>query len=268
MDGLQVTNAPQEKQAVSSLEPDKYTHSQTHAYPSNSHPVASSYQEQTLAQPYHNEKPLPSDSRQRIPFGLSIVAYSVLVAALMLIICGAAFGGALGAVAARKGKDCSPSDNASIGANSTSPTATATTTVFSIVTGTSSSSSTPTTASGLVADYIPLAPSQVGTAALNCTSGSSVFAPSGSQFQLNCNVNYIGNDIGLITTYRLEDCVGACANLNILTGTTSCLGVLFNANMQDVVSKNGGNWWLESKMENAAAEGTPPSVGAVLVASA
>jgi hypothetical protein len=104
---------------------------------------------------------------------------------------------------------------------------------------------------------------------LNCTTGSSLYTLDGSQFQLNCNTNYPGNDIGFITAYRLEDCIGACANLNTLTtgSTTPCLGVLFNANMHDLVTKNGGNCWLKSAMKNAQNDTLPPTVGAVLVAT-
>ena len=70
---------------------------------------------------------------------------------------------------------------------------------------------------------------------------------------MNSNVNYLGNDISLITAYRSEDCVRACQNLNTIMGMTTCRGFLFNANLQRVVAENGGNCWLGRAM--------PPSVG-------
>ncbi len=110
MDGLQIANNSPEKEAVlNNRDTDKYPHAQTSSYnPStaNSQPLAPDYHQHASPQ-IHDDKPLTSKSRNRIPFGLSIIAYSLLVAAVILIICGAGFGGALGAVVAGKGKDCS-----------------------------------------------------------------------------------------------------------------------------------------------------------------
>src|ERR1700761_2418392 len=111
MDGLQVANASQAREATSNHDSDKlYTQSQSYAYtPSttSSQPLAPGYQQYTQPPPMPDEKTLPQDARYRIPFGLSVIAYTFLVAAIILVICGAGFGGAIGAVAASKGKDCS-----------------------------------------------------------------------------------------------------------------------------------------------------------------
>ncbi|KIW67585.1 hypothetical protein PV04_06823 [Phialophora macrospora] len=298
MDGLQVASPLHDKHVVSGPGSDKFPLSgpSTNSYLSSpaytnppsttsSQPIGSGHrQEPVQAQAplssIHDEKStIPPDTRYRTPFGLSVIAYTALVSAIVLVICGAAFGGAIAAVAGNQDDDCSSSsgDNAALGAESGQATATATvaTTVFATITatgtgtGTGTATSTPSGEASLLANYAPVDPSQISTAALNCTTGSSIYTLKGSQFQLNCNTNYAGNDIAFITAYRLEDCVGACENLNTLTteSTTPCMGVVFNANMHSLVPQNGGNCWLKSAMKDARSDVLPPSVGAVLVAT-
>jgi hypothetical protein len=120
MDGLQVANPSHGSQAVSGRGSDKFPHpdsstSQTYTYPSSTtsnQPIVSGYQQEPVdAQgpppPIHDEKPCPPDTRYRIPFGLSVIAYTAILSAIILVICGAAFGGAIAAVAGSKEDECS-----------------------------------------------------------------------------------------------------------------------------------------------------------------
>ncbi|KIW90385.1 uncharacterized protein Z519_09030 [Cladophialophora bantiana CBS 173.52] len=266
MDGLQVASASREKQAViiRQGQADKYTSSQPYAYPG----AAS---DQLGGSDYHPSSPTPYNqplacTPSHLPCGLSVLAYTILVAAVTLAICAAGFGGGIGAIAASKDKNCSTNNNDSpIGAESQA-TITITTTTR-ITTTTTSSTATSSPVNGLVNDYAPLSPSSVNTTSLNCTTGTSVYSASGSQFQLTCDKNYPGNDIVSLITYTLDTCVEACANMNVLQAQTVCHGVMYNANLAMMVQGGNGNCWLKTAMQNPVDDDFPPSVGAALISS-
>jgi hypothetical protein len=301
MDGLQVADGSRDQKTAFEHQTDKFPSHTTSTIPTpatrNPFATTAEYGNPNAAYSQHqqpplivnDEKPFRQERRYRLPFGLSVVAYTAIIITVVAVILGAALGGAIGAVASNK-DDCSyvcgPSSwlfvkdhmtdharrlssvNGTLVPDSGSQ-AIATTTVFSTVTASSTSTSPPLGSSTLVSNYAPLLPSQVYTAALNCTSGATVITGDGSQFQTNCNTNYAGNDMLQFVAYSLDDCLGACTNLNKISAsnTVPCKGVLFNANVAACVSQGGGNCWLKSAMEGAAADILPPSVGAVLLST-
>ncbi|EXJ70565.1 uncharacterized protein A1O5_06635 [Cladophialophora psammophila CBS 110553] len=266
MDGLQVANASQEKQAVivRQGQADKYTNSQAYTYPGAvSDQLGGSDYQASPPTPYN---PPLARAPSRLPCGLSVLAYTILVAAVTLAICAAGFGGGIGAIAASKDKTCSTNNNDSpIGAQSQATTTITRTTGITATATSSTATSSPI--NGLVNDYTPLPPSTVNTTSLNCTTGTSVYSASGSQFQLTCDKNYPGNDIVSIITYTLDVCVEACANMNVLQAQTVCHGVMYNANLAMMVQNGNGNCWLKTAMQNPVDDDFPPSVGAALISS-
>lgn len=114
MDGLQVAQESQEKQAYDSRVSDKFPQPQTEP-PSN--PQTYQYADTTpvYPQPPHpitpptneEEKPLLPDRRHRVPFGLTAISYTLIVVAILVVILGAGLGGAIGAVASNNKDSCS-----------------------------------------------------------------------------------------------------------------------------------------------------------------
>ena len=83
---------------------------QTYTYPATT--ISSIAQVPTYRQPPQHpllldDKTSWHDSRYRMTSGLSRIGYTILVAIIILAILGAGYGGAIGAVAASKAKDCS-----------------------------------------------------------------------------------------------------------------------------------------------------------------
>lgn len=86
MDGLQVDESAREKTFVPP-EQEKI--------PAPEKPLPVVYSDESS----DTQRPQPSSSR--LPWGLSVLAYTFFVAGLTFLICGAGFGGALGGVVAR-----------------------------------------------------------------------------------------------------------------------------------------------------------------------
>ncbi|KIX09398.1 uncharacterized protein Z518_00477 [Rhinocladiella mackenziei CBS 650.93] len=200
--------------------------------------------------PVAPDAPTPQSPRRRLPWGLSILAYTLLIAVITFLITAGAVGGALGGVLASQDDSDSSTQTqtATVTVTNTAPTASA-------------------TPSGLVNNYTPLLPDQVNTTALQCVDQATINSATGEQFQLNCNINFPDNDMINIIAYTLDACINACSNMNTFAGEEQCRGILFNANLQKTNANQNGNCWLKSIMANPSVDRAPPSVGAVLLSS-
>ncbi|KAI1612007.1 hypothetical protein EDD36DRAFT_465854 [Exophiala viscosa] len=263
MDGLEVDTSPREKTSAAQ---DSHKFVAPQIQPAGTY-VSSPYSPEsnayTPAPQYESPPSTPNRRRSLLPCGLSILAYTILVAAVTAVIIGAAVGGGLGGALASK------SNKSAVGSSGSSSTVTMTVTSAAAtvtMTGTGTSSAT-STATGAVKNYTPLLPSQVNTTALDCNDQSTLTSESGDQFQLNCNMNYGGNDIVDFIAYTLDACIEACSSMNTVANATTCHGVMFNANMETVYAEDSGNCWLKSLMADPVVDTLPPSVGALLISS-
>ncbi|KAK5272405.1 hypothetical protein LTR99_001797 [Exophiala xenobiotica] len=256
MDGLQVDDSHREKAYVPN---DSNKMLAPHSYSIDTSTSTSPYQPphpQTLPTlpTYQSEDRTPQ--RPRMPWGLSLGAYTILIIGITAVIMGAALSGGLGGALAAKS-----SDNKSV------PTTTVTATVTNAAATATGSSAATASVTGVVRNYSPVLPAQVNTTALDCTDQATITSYSGDSYTLSCNTNYGGNDIMSFIAYTLDTCINACSNMNSIAGTTTCHGIMFNANMEKIYSEDMGNCWLKSLMASASEDGLPPSVGAVLATS-
>ncbi|KAF0635377.1 hypothetical protein FPSE5266_03438 [Fusarium pseudograminearum] len=175
---------------------------------------------------------------QRPPFGLGLWGFAGLIALLTSIIVGAAVGGGLGAALANKSSDSSaePTSCPTLD-NSTSDTA----------------------------PYVPKAASDVTNLQLNCPKTLS--DEQSQSFDMNyhfrwwCGVNAPLSekakeggtifDYVAFFSYSIEDCMGACVNMNTMDDKTHtglrCRSVVFTTNMSAVITtKQYGNCWLKN----------------------
>ncbi|QPC72278.1 hypothetical protein HYE68_003030 [Fusarium pseudograminearum] len=175
---------------------------------------------------------------QRPPFGLGLWGFAGLIAVLTSIIVGAAVGGGLGAALANKSSNSSaePTSCPTLD-NSTSDTA----------------------------PYVPKAASDVTNLQLNCPKTLS--DEQSQSFDMNyhfrwwCGVNApLGEkakeggtifDYVAFFSYSIEDCMGACVNMNTMDDKTHtglrCRSVVFTTNMSAVITtKQYGNCWLKN----------------------
>ncbi|CAF3475645.1 unnamed protein product [Fusarium graminearum] len=174
---------------------------------------------------------------QRPPFGLGLWGFAGLIAFLTAIIVGAGVGGGLGAALASKSGDSSaePTSCPTLD-NSTSDTA----------------------------PYVPKAASDVTNLQLNCPeklSDEQSHFNTGYQFRWWCGVNAPLSekakeggtifDYVAFFSYSIEDCMGACVNMNTIDDKTHtglrCRSVVFATNMSAVIeTKQYGNCWLKN----------------------
>ncbi|EYB26824.1 hypothetical protein SNK05_010310 [Fusarium graminearum] len=174
---------------------------------------------------------------QRPPFGLGLWGFAGLIAFLTAIIVGAGVGGGLGAALANKSGDSSaePTSCPTLD-NSTSDTA----------------------------PYVPKAASDVTNLQLNCPeklSDEQSHFNTGYQFRWWCGVNAPLSekakeggtifDYVAFFSYSIEDCMGACVNMNTIDDKTHtglrCRSVVFATNMSAVIeTKQYGNCWLKN----------------------
>ncbi|KAJ4580578.1 hypothetical protein HRR82_004246 [Exophiala dermatitidis] len=245
MDGLQVAQPPRGKAFV----PPEHDKFGANATPGAVDP---GYATEYTSQVGQHSPPKLS---YRFPWGLSLFTYTLLIVGITFVICGAGFGGAIGAVAANN-KHSEP--NTETVFQTTTVTATATASVPTAAVPTASA----TASAGLVNDYVVLPPDQVNTTTLTCADESTMTTKSGARYQLHCNVDFGNNDILWFISYSLEICLEACSNLNTRTGNATCNGVIYNANVGHFPA---GNCWLKSAMLNPSIEDIPPSVGATLL---
>ncbi|PCD32189.1 hypothetical protein FGRA07_09441 [Fusarium graminearum] len=174
---------------------------------------------------------------QRPPFGLGLWGFAGLIAFLTAIIVGASVGGGLGAALVNKSSDSSaePTSCPTLD-NSTSDTA----------------------------PYVPKAASDVTNLQLNCPeklSDEQSHFNTGYQFRWWCGVNAPLSekakeggtifDYVAFFSYSIEDCMGACVNMNTIDDKTHtglrCRSVVFATNMSAVIeTKQYGNCWLKN----------------------
>jgi len=79
----------------------------------------------------------------------------------------------------------------------------------------------------------PSQPQAWNEASYNCTSG----------------VNIPGADITGIIAYTLQQCMDACSTMNVVAGTTRCVGVALNGDMSARYGVGAGaNCWLKERV--------------------
>ncbi|KAM5350067.1 hypothetical protein ACJ41O_006572 [Fusarium nematophilum] len=167
--------------------------------------------------------------QQKVPFGLSILNFGILVAVVTTAIVGGGIGGGLGAALAKCNN--SESSEAPSGLNKCDQ---------------SDSSNDPN-------DYAPIPAAQVRNLTLNCPENGpngTLRTENGYRFHSYCGVNAPEtgdgniNDIVSIWAYYFDDCIGACAEMT-KNNETVCDSVFFRSNM-NVSTAQYGNCWLKS----------------------
>ena len=85
------------------------------------------------------------------------------------------------------------------------------------------------------------------------------------RFTPYCSADYNGvTDIGAIVVYSFNDCLTACASMNLNAGKNVCVGVEFNADMKNIIPGNYGNCFLKPKLNAPNMYGKNLNVGAAL----
>ncbi|KAM0563089.1 hypothetical protein ACHAPJ_001935 [Fusarium lateritium] len=196
--------------------------------------------------PGYNQEP----PKSRIPFGLGVWTFAALVALLTAIVVGAGVGGGLGAALANKSSDCS----------SDSPAASAATSAAE-----ATDTPTPTTSdSSGTATYVPKAPSDVASLALDCpdkkNKETKYKTSNGWEFNWWCGVNAaqgtpakdggIVGDVAPLIAYSIEDCMMACAAMTQRDEDSNsgarCKSFVFGKRMSAEIENLGVNCWLKN----------------------
>lgn len=190
----------------------------------------------------------------RNPFGLTPLAFGVLVALVTASIVGAAIGGGLGGALGNKEK-CQTFPSEITSTESYIPTST----LIPISSTVIPSSSTSTISTALV-DYVAPEPSLVQTLHINCPEldGTIIEDTKGDQYQVTCGYRILGNPSILtysgLAAYSLQDCIQACFLLNNWGGGGQklCAAVSWCKAMSYSAEINAGaNCWLFNSSSNA-----------------
>lgn len=199
----------------------------------------------------------PASQQSRLPFGMGVLAFSVLVAGITAIIVGGAVGGGLGGALA----NCRSTETPTVGSAGSVETAT---------TAECAPSSTATTDVDS-AFYSPKPARQVTNLTLPCSEekqDSTYNSPNTAYgFKISCYTNLGWNsqsqeggrvvDIAAIIAYTIEDCMDACAQMTRYDGNQKtgavCKSIVFNRELSDSIRSEGANCWLKngSKPESA-----------------
>ncbi|KAJ3520985.1 hypothetical protein NM208_g13492 [Fusarium decemcellulare] len=170
---------------------------------------------------------------QKVPFGLSVLTFGILVAAVTAIVVGGGVGGGLGAALSNcNSKECPSVPTSTAGCDQSN----------------SNSSDSTNDDPG---NYAPLHAADVGNVTWNCPengSNGTLTTQSGYDFNTYCGVNAPASDtikdILSFWAYYFEDCIGACADLNY-KNVTQCDSVFFRTGM-NMSRTQYGNCWLKS----------------------
>ncbi|KAM0425997.1 hypothetical protein ACHAPT_008626 [Fusarium lateritium] len=193
------------------------------------------------APPYHAGN---QSQQQKVPFGLSILSFGILVALVTAIIVGGAVGGGLGGALASCNNDNNNSES------SESPSG-----VNECDQSNNSNNTTDTNSTDTSNDpnnYAPIPAALVSNVTWYCPENGdngTIRTKDGYKFHSYCGVNAPetgdGNIVDIVTiwAYYLEDCIGACAELS-KKNRTICDSVFFRRNL-NVSKTQFGNCWLK-----------------------
>ncbi|KAH0423337.1 hypothetical protein CcaCcLH18_12251 [Colletotrichum camelliae] len=173
--------------------------------------------------------------------------YLALVLAVVIIV-GSVGGGVGGSLAVKNAQREAQS------AQESQAAATPTLTDTTIATGSPTGSTTESaTSSSTTTTWISTPTS--GLLALDCpgisgTTASMTVGGQSSRYDIECGVdnNGAGIDIIAVVSWSLDDCLRACSsfNANRESGSESCAGVQFHADIVDLVSRFSGNCFLKN----------------------
>ncbi|RMJ08925.1 hypothetical protein CDV36_011463 [Fusarium kuroshium] len=207
--------------------------------------------------PYNPENQAAATPQQKVPFGLSVLSFGLLVALLTAVIVGGAVGGGLGgALASCKSSDSSESSTAVPTPTETSECSQSNSTDDDTVVG---------------VDYAPLPAAQVANLTLNCPkngANGTTRTTNGYKFSTYCGVNAPDtgdgnvNDIVSLWAYYFEDCMGACAEMT-RNNDTICNSVFFRIGMNGSTTQYGNCWLKNGKLKAGDASWTTYGSGHV-----
>ncbi|KEF54298.1 uncharacterized protein A1O9_09464, partial [Exophiala aquamarina CBS 119918] len=236
------------------------------SYPQNSYPLPSqeAFTPQTTYQyqvPPKQDVYEPQEKQKRNPWGLSPLAFGLLVAIITALVVGGAVGG--GVAGAMSGKDDSRAHSSNVTVSTTTVTAgDAVATPTASASGTATSSALPEPSS-LKSFTVP-EPYYVGTLADPGCQQSRIDVQNDERYDLSCGVDMGNNikdrddstkvvaDIVGIFAYSITDCLYACTNVNRFTETwktgtaQQCKGVTWTYNMAQSNTSNSANCWLKN----------------------
>jgi hypothetical protein len=194
-----------------------------------------------------------SKTGNRVPFGLSALAFGLLVALATMVVVGGAIGGGLGgALASAHGK------------NSNAMTVTRTITIASTIasshTASSATVASTTTTSGPFLNLTVPAAADVNSLFLDCPKLDNTLSPlsNNQRFTFTCGIDYPGGGAaysgGTIATlagliaYSPEDCAVACSTFNAYSAQfgngTVCAAMTFTSDLSAALANYGANCWL------------------------
>ncbi|KAE9577150.1 hypothetical protein CGCF415_v001274 [Colletotrichum fructicola] len=204
------------------------------------------------ARQYSQQVPPGSGSDVRRICGLHrSTFYLALVLAVVIIVgsVGGGVGGSLAVKNAQRGAQSAQESQAT-----PTPIPTETTIATSSATG-SASGSAKASATGSPTTTTRISMPTFGLLALDCPSisGTTASLTAGGQsssYDLDCGVDNNGDGIDIIAvvSWSLEDCLRVCSsfNANRKSGSESCAGVQFHADIVDLVSRFSGNCFLKN----------------------
>ncbi|EXJ60609.1 hypothetical protein A1O7_04762 [Cladophialophora yegresii CBS 114405] len=269
-----------ESMATSSATTEKYPASSTTAYqsypevaPSMTQPPLQPFQQPhngngyTHPQQCQDQSAYPSEAghslpptQKRNPWGLSPLAFGLLVAAVTAVIVGAAVGGGVAGAMSGNDSSSSRSNGAATVTITATPTSTSTT-ATEISTPSLSASPEPSS----LENYVVSEPYYVSTLFNpGCPdSNSRIDVQYDTSFDLFCGVdmqNHVADeanpdlqiaDVAGLFAYSITDCLYACANaiyFNELWGEEfgGCKGVTWQYQMAQSNSSNFSNCWLKN----------------------
>ncbi|KAM5343469.1 hypothetical protein ACJ41O_012006 [Fusarium nematophilum] len=197
--------------------------------------------------------------QQRLPFGLGVWTFAVVVALVTAVIVGGGVGGGLGGALSSCKSDYDTCTAQSASAASAAPVETiAPTECPTAETNDTSSAENDT------APYVPRAAASVDLLELNCPDdfrdARTFKSNKGYEFKWYCGVNAPAGsdseeggkvaDLAPIIAYTIQDCLNACSAMiekfdNEGTGV-ECKSVVFSKKMSEELSNWGANCWLKN----------------------
>jgi Flp pilus assembly pilin Flp len=194
-----------------------------------------------------------SKTGNRVPFGLSALAFGLLVALTTMVVVGGAIGGGLGgALASAHGKNSN--------AMTVTRTITIASTIASSPTASGATVACTTATSGPFSNLTVPAAADVASLFLDCPNlNNAKSTPSNNeQFTFTCGVSYPGGGAaysgGTIATlagliaYSPQDCAVACSTFNAYSAqfgnATVCAAMTFASDLSVASTTYGANCWL------------------------
>lgn len=107
-----------------------------------------------------------------------------------------------------------------------------------------------TDADGRLVGYHVIEPRQISTLPQACpdANGTRITTKYSYDFDVVCDDDLFGADLGSFWAYSFEDCVGACSAMNYYQQDSRCQAVIWLRYMGQVVDDdNYGNCWLKKE---------------------